>query len=493
MATLLIHAIECVAVSDSKLTPEAKDAINTSIDITATIATAVGGYGAIVAGALKIGKEIFNAIGDIGEGPDQLYLNLSNQEREHRIWPLLTEYYEVQSNQKITELSSKSIVINMPFPVSVSVPMVGPLKINFHNEITVNFWEWDSGSSDDFMGRLSVNESSLGKMMLQVVGNADQGSLYTVVYSVEAPRWASLGGIIQGEPATIATLDGQLAIVGRGADNAIWWKKQITFNGDWENHWNSLGAPSVGVLSSPSVAINANGAIVVFVQGGDNAIWHRWQTARNSTIWSDWVSLGGSVTSAPSAVLDKNGCLAVFARGIDNAIWHRWQQISNGEWSANWHSLGGIATSAPSATLNADQQVVVVVRSIDNAIWHRWQTQSYKPSKPDEIILASKEHYGTWVDNWLSLEGYLTSAPTICLNAEGGLVIFARGADNSIWHRWQTRRNGDWFTTWESLYGEATSAPSATLSQDGRLVVFTRGTDNAVWQRWQISRNGNWF
>ena len=25
----------------------------------------------------------------------------------------------------------------------------------------------------------------------------------------------------------------------------------------------------------------------------------------------------------------------------------------------------------------------------------------------------------------------------------------------------------------------------------GRLVVFVRGTDNAIYHRWQVSRNGN--
>lgn len=492
MATLLIHAIECVAVSDSSLTPEAKGAINTTIDFAASIATVAGGYGAIVAGALQAGKAIFNAVGDIGSAPDQLYLSLSNHPREKKIWPLVSENYAIDSGQRILELSSRSMVIHMPIPVTIPVPMVGPLKVVFQNTIDINFWEQDVGTdNDDFLGRLSVNEAALGRMLSQVVGSAEQGSLYVVAYSVEAPRWVSLGGVIDGEPAAVTTLDGHLAVFGRGSDNSIWWKKQVNANGDWSVDWRSLGTPPAGILGSPAVALNAVGAMVVFVQGGDNAIWHRWQTSRNSQTWSDWVSLGGNVTSAPGAVLDKNGCLVVFARGTDNAIWQRWQIRPNQEWSSQWHSLGGATVGTPVATLNVEKQVVVFARGPDNAIWQRWQTRPYTP--PSAITLPEREQYGSWVGTWESLGGNVSSAPAACLNADGGLVVFARGLDNSVWHRWQTSRNGEWSRTWESLYGDVSSAPSASLYQDGRLVAFARGTDSAVWYRWQTSRNGSWF
>jgi hypothetical protein len=93
---------------------------------------------------------------------------------------------------------------------------------------------------------------------------------------------------------------------------------------------------------------------------------------------------------------------------------------------------------------------------------------------------------------WESIGGVLTSDPAATLNEPGGLVVFARGTDNAIWHTWQDQINGNW-SPWESLGGNWTSGPAAALYRDGRLNVFARGTDNAIWTRWQTTPNGDWF
>jgi hypothetical protein len=92
---------------------------------------------------------------------------------------------------------------------------------------------------------------------------------------------------------------------------------------------------------------------------------------------------------------------------------------------------------------------------------------------------------------WESLGGILTSAPAVTLTQNGGLVVFARGTDNAIWHTWQDAMNGDWHS-WQSLGGDWTSAPAAALYKDGRLNVFAVGTDGAIWMRRQITPFGEW-
>ena len=74
-----------------------------------------------------------------------------------------------------------------------------------------------------------------------------------------------------------------------------------------------------------------------------------------------------------------------------------------------------------------------------------------------------------------------------------------RGADNAtdnaIYHRWQVRRNGN-SSEWESVGappGGATSGPDAALNAPGGLVVFARGADNVVWHAWQDQPDGNWW
>ncbi|HMQ33089.1 MAG TPA: hypothetical protein PKD53_20325, partial [Chloroflexaceae bacterium] len=45
-------------------------------------------------------------------------------------------------------------------------------------------------------------------------------------------------------------------------------------------------------------------------------------------------------------------------------------------------------------------------------------------------------------------------------NADGRLEAFARGANNALYHIWQTAPNGAW-GSWSSLAGAVTSNPAA--------------------------------
>src|SRR5215831_7133557 len=90
---------------------------------------------------------------------------------------------------------------------------------------------------------------------------------------------------------------------------------------------------------------------------------------------------------------------------------------------------------------------------------------------------------------WESIGGELASDPDAVLNLPGELVVFARGADNAIWHTWQASINGDW-STWTSLGGNCLGGPGAALYGDGRLNVFVRSTDNAIWDA--MADNAEW-
>jgi hypothetical protein len=138
-------------------------------------------------------------------------------------------------------------------------------------------------------------------------------------------------------------------------------------------------------------------------------------------------------------------------------------------------SLGGVATSDPDVALNAPGGLVVFVRGTDNALWHRWQ------ERPD----------GDW-SPWTSLEGICTSGPAAALYRDGRLNVFVRGTDNAIWWKRQTSPNGDW-SFWVRIGGDnLTSDPAATLNLPGGLVVFARGSDNAIWHTWQDQTDGAW-
>ena len=200
-----------------------------------------------------------------------------------------------------------------------------------------------------------------------VIYRPDGTPVWATDTAQKLPIWESLGGGFLSGPGAVLQTGGRLVVFGRGTDNAIWHRWQVSRNGDWSD-WESLGG---GFTSDPDACLNAAGGLVVFGRGTDNAIWHRWQDTPDGA-WSGWESLGGDFLSGPGAVLQTGGRLVVFGRGTDNAIWHRWQVSRNGDWS-DWESLGGGFTSDPDACLNAAGGLVVFGRGTDNAIWHRWQ------------------------------------------------------------------------------------------------------------------------
>ncbi|MCW7549016.1 hypothetical protein OO184_13995, partial [Photorhabdus sp. APURE] len=96
---------------------------------------------------------------------------------------------------------------------------------------------------------------------------------------------------------------------------------------------SSISMSSItSVTNKPAVSRNLDGRLEVFVRGADNALWHIWQTASNSD-WSNWQSLGNTITSDPAVYANADGRLEVFARGTDNALWHIWQTAPNSGWS----------------------------------------------------------------------------------------------------------------------------------------------------------------
>ncbi|HEX6478627.1 MAG TPA: hypothetical protein VF043_07270, partial [Ktedonobacteraceae bacterium] len=185
---------------------------------------------------------------------------------------------------------------------------------------------------------------------------------------------------------------------------------------------------------------------------------------------------------APSA----DGRLELFVRGSDGAVWHIWQTAVNNGWST-WFSHGsppGVhIDGSPILAPNADGRLQLFVSSADGSLWSIVQTA---PSS-------------TW-SNWASLgkpvSTTLTDSAVVASNADGRLEVFAQGADQALWHIWQTTPNGqwsDWFSQGQppnsgGIQGSLCLAPG----QDGRLELFAIGNDGALWHIWQTAVNNGW-
>ncbi len=156
----------------------------------------------------------------------------------------------------------------------------------------------------------------------------------------------------------------------RGTDNALY-VHQYNPNDGWVGPWQLDGQ----ISSSPAAIALVNGPVHVFARGTDNALWHRWY----DNGWQNWESLGGPIggqissdpESGPSVSSWGPRRLDVFVRGTDNAVWRKWSDDGGVRWS-NWESLGGTITSSPASISRAPNLIEVFVRGTDSKLYHIW-------------------------------------------------------------------------------------------------------------------------
>ena len=208
-------------------------------------------------------------------------------------------------------------------------------------------------------------------------------------------------------------------------------------------------------------------------------------------VTSNWTSLGapGTINANPTIGKNDDGRLEAFARtgGVDGLeLWHIWQVAPNGTWD-NWASLGSPSPGltfegSPTIAVNDDGRLEIFATGLDNALWHIWQVA---PNGP-------------W-DNWASLGGPpnvdIGHSIGVHVNDDGRLEIFATGSDSALWHIWQVTPNGPW-GAWASL-GKPPgpvfiTTPLVSANDDGRLEAFVIGSDRALWHIWQTAPGAPW-
>ncbi|WP_344210188.1 hypothetical protein, partial [Actinomadura livida] len=92
----------------------------------------------------------------------------------------------------------------------------------------------------------------------------------------------------------------------------------------------------------PTALIGRDGGMVVFTQGTDGQLHHRWQTGTAGP-WSTWTPLGGRIADDPAVVLNPSDDLSVFALDPGGHVTHTWQRgAGHGHaWNPAWVDMGG--------------------------------------------------------------------------------------------------------------------------------------------------------
>ncbi|MEU9340025.1 glycoside hydrolase family 27 protein [Streptomyces sp. NPDC048278] len=193
-------------------------------------------------------------------------------------------------------------------------------------------------------------------------------------------RTRDLGGPVQGkilgQPAVYASAGGRIDVFVRGADSRAY--RRVHADGRW-GQWQSLGGE---LTDAPSVALTDPAHWTLFARGADGTVVQRGP----ATGWSSLGEPGGKqVYGRPSAVVDAQGRVHVAVRSAADDVWTRTRDTA-GEWS-DWTSLGGTVSGSPTLVATGDT-VLLYARAADYTLWQQryadgaWQGWSKRQEFP---------------------------------------------------------------------------------------------------------------
>jgi PASTA domain len=240
------------------------------------------------------------------------------------------------------------------------------------------------GGGEDAPG---VAADADGLLQLFLVGPSD-GHLYRMGQVSGGNGWS--GWQDHGAPNTYLTGpvtaarsgDGRIEVFAIDENGSVWNIRQSAPYGAYSG-WNAYGNPGIAVEDTPALAKSADGRLELFVRGQDLLLYHQWETAVGTFSWSGWNSFdaasapGKRFTEHPVVAASADGRLELFLRGGDQNIYHAWQTSASNGWS-DWVNEGtaggGFVTVAPALARNGDGRLEIFALAIDGNIYHKWQT-----------------------------------------------------------------------------------------------------------------------
>lgn len=279
--------------------------------------------------------------------------------------------------------------------------------------------------------------------------------------------WNSLGGGIIGDPAACTSRNVSYVAV-KGTDYAIWYRKKVLSQPNWED-WKRIPG-GLTFTGSPSLTCRRSGSLdifEVFAIANYRNIYRNRLTSMGFTGWNNFSTFGiptqlafESGAASPRANSGQRPYLLV--RGSDNYVYYS-RCLRSMVCNQRWSPVAGTVVSDPTAIFRTQNKLDFIVQTSFGRLIHQ------------NIRNGVAYYYGQISG------GPVTSAPDLVSRSSNSLDLFARGPSGTLLHkRWI---NGTW-GIWNDLGGIATSGPGATtFANKTRMMVFVRGTDGALWYR----------
>ncbi|MFJ9562523.1 glycoside hydrolase family 27 protein [Streptomyces fuscichromogenes] len=174
-------------------------------------------------------------------------------------------------------------------------------------------------------------------------------------------RWQPLGGELTDAPSVAFTGPDDWTLFARGADGTVVQRGPAS-------GWSSLGAPAGRQVSGrPSAVVDAQGRVHVAVRTTADDVWTL--TRDSAGEWSDWTSLGGTVSGSPTLVA-AGAAVLLYARAADYTLWQ--QRYADGGWQG-WSKRQEFPSAAFDGSLGAvagpDGAVDAVFRGVDGHVY----------------------------------------------------------------------------------------------------------------------------
>ncbi|WP_369227193.1 glycoside hydrolase family 27 protein [Streptomyces sp. R39] len=210
------------------------------------------------------------------------------------------------------------------------------------------------------LGQPAAYASAGGRVDVFVRG-ADSRAYRRVHADGRWGRWQPLGGELTDAPSVAFTDPTHWTLFARGADGTVVQRGP-------DSGWSSLGTPGDrGVQGRPSAVVDDQGRVHVAVRTAADDVWTR--TRDTSGQWSEWTSLGGTVSGSPTLVTAGDTVL-LYARAADYTLWQ--QRYADGAWQG-WSKRQEFPSAAFEGALGAvagpDGAVDAVFRGVDGHVY----------------------------------------------------------------------------------------------------------------------------
>jgi LmbE family N-acetylglucosaminyl deacetylase len=298
------------------------------------------------------------------------------------------------------------------------------------------------------------------------------------------------GGPVVPGVSAITNTNGTLQVFARRrTDHHVVTIKQTAANGAWATSWTDLGNPNISLggdpeqIGVPTVAMNANGSLWVFVKDGGGGLCGRKQTSAGGSWASTWTDLGGGsdVQETAAAIRGNDGRIEIFASTTTGVL--RWRQSSaNGSIleAGSLPTLPGLRpASPPTVTKNHDGSLEVIYREAGTT---------------NMVTTYQSGVGGGWTAAPVRLGGQggvgqpaLVTAPP---GADARIMVFERNDGTGVSMTMQQAPDAP-YGSWTDLGGTIVDYPAGTIDATGAVYVFAIGYDGKLYVRRQASAGAN--